>query len=418
MLKVYLYPDGKTKYLLKDTGEALVLDAGEQLQHCPDVSLRSRIEEKLPEAECIEIKKQLSVYPDLAHVHLTRACNLHCEHCYVEGLPTASLSLAAQAGGKNGFAIERSEGTMSFSEACYIVDTLAEIGVDTIAFGGGEISLVPYFSQLVEYTTQRGITPTYTTNGLLLDVVTAERCSAVSVSVDGIGDDYSISRGCKPGVWNQIEAHIKALAEVHPNVIANILVTRQNYRQLLHISKHLKQLGIKQFLFLRFKPEGRGRFRDKSLRPEEVRTVVRQLLTLSLRKEVRVLIDSCSMPYFRVANPPKEVLRRISLQMDGGCGAGCSFLCMDVDLSVKPCSFQSGPFLSLREHSFSECWEAAVAFSAAQRNGTPNTCANCGLYDLCGGGCPVLKKGEEEVDPLCLSACLLQAGTGRPNGRR
>ena len=380
MLKVYLYPDGKTKYLLKDTGEALMLNDGEQLQHCPDVSLRSRIEEKLPEAECIEIKKQLSSYPDLAHVHLTRACNLGCEHCYVEG-------------GK--------DGTMSFSEACYIVDTLAEIGVDTIAFGGGEVSLVPHFSQLVEHTTKRGIMPTYTTNGLELDIETAERCSAVSVSVDGIGDDYSIYRGCKPGVWNQIEANIKTLAEVHPNVIANILVTRQNYRQLFHISEHLKQLGIKQLLFLRFKPEGRGRSRDKSLRPEEVRTVVGQLLTLSLWKEVRVLVDSCSMPYFRVANPPKEALRRISLQMDGGCGAGCSFLCIDADLSVKPCSFQRGPFLSLREHSFPECWEAAVAFSAPQRNGTPNKCANCDLYELCGGGCPVLKKGAEEVDPLC-----------------
>lgn len=383
MLKVYLYPDGKTKYLLKDTGEALVLDAREQLQDCPDVSIRNRIEEKLPEAEFIKIKKQLSLYPDLAHVHLTRACNLRCEHCYVEG-------------GRDGM--------MLFSEACYIVDTLAEIGVDTIAFGGGEVSLVPYFSQLVEYTCKLSITPTYTTNGLLLDIETAKRCGAVSVSVDGIGDDYSIYRGCKEGVWNQIEANIKALADVHPNVIANVLVTRQNYRQIFHIFEHLRQLGVKQFLFLRFKPEGRGRLKDKSLRPQEVRTVVGQLLTLSLWKNVRVLIDSCSMPYFRVANLPKEALRRISLQLDNGCGAGRSFFCIDFDLSVKPCSFQSGPFLSLREHSFSECWKTAVAFSSTQRNFTPNKCADCGLYDLCGGGCPVLKK-PGETDPLCLSAC-------------
>jgi len=379
MLKVYLYPDGKTKYLLKDTGEALVLDAGEQLQHCPDISLRNRIEENLPDAEFLEIKKSLPLYPDLAHVHLTRKCNLRCEHCYVEG-------------GKGG--------TISFSEACYIVDTLSEIGVDTIAFGGGEVSLAPYFNQLVEYTTKRDITPTYTTNGLLLDIETAKKCGAVSVSVDGIGDDYSIYRGCKEGVWNQIEANIKALADVHPNVIANILMTSQNYRQIFQISIHLRQLGVKQFLFLRFKPEGRGRLKNKSLRPQEVKTVVGQLLTLSLWKDVKVLIDSCSIPYFRVANLPKEALRRISLQLDNGCGAGRSFLCIDFVLSVKPCSFQKRPFLSLREHSFSECFQAVAAFSAAQKNFIPNKCENCGLYDLCGGGCPVLGK-PGEADPLC-----------------
>ncbi|MFQ6044096.1 MAG: radical SAM protein [Candidatus Poribacteria bacterium] len=379
MLKVFLYPDGKTKYLLLDTGEALVLNSEERLQDCPDVSLRGRIEEKLPDAEFMEIKESLPLYPDLAHVHLTRECNLRCEHCYVEG-------------GKNG--------TMSFSEARYIVDALSEVGVDTIAFGGGEVSLVTYFSQLVEYTTRRGITPTYTTNGLLLDIETAKRCGAVSVSVDGVGDDYSINRGCKEDVWNQIEANIEALAGVHPNVIANILVTRQNYRKLFHIVTRLNQLGIKQFLFLRFKPEGRGRLKDKSLHQKEVRSVVGQLLTLSLWKNVRVLVDSCSMSYFRVANLPKEALRRISFQQDDGCGAGRSFLCIDFDLSVKPCSFQSGPFPSLREHSFSECWETVVAFSAKQRDFTSNKCINCGLYYLCGGGCPVLKE-QGEVDPLC-----------------
>lgn len=379
MLKVYLYPDGKTKYLLKDTGEALILNNGEKLQNCPDVSLRSRIEENLSEAEFMEIKKSLPLYPSLAHVHLTKECNLCCEHCYVEG-------------GK--------KGTMSFWEACYIVDTLAEVGVDIIAFGGGEVSLVPYFSQLVEYTVDSGITPTYTTNGLKLDIETAKRCGALSISVDGIGDDYSAYRGCKEGVWNQIEANIKVLADVHPNVIANILVTRQNYQKIFSISNFLKKLGIKQFLFLRFKPEGRGRTRDKSLRPEEVKTVVRQILIQSLLKDVKVLIDSCSMPYYRVANLSKDALRQISPQLDGDCGAGRTFMCIDNELSVKPCSFQSGPFLSLREHSFSECWKVTVNFSAAQRNFTSDKCANCELYDLCGGGCSVLRK-QGKIDPLC-----------------
>jgi radical SAM protein with 4Fe4S-binding SPASM domain len=122
--------------------------------------------------------------------NLTRACNLHCLHCY-----TSSRA-------------EPDPDELSTREALSVVDDLAALGIPVIIFSGGDPLLHPGLFEIAGRAADRGISISLSTNGTLIDetTVTAVKSAGfryVGVSVDGAG----------PAVNDRLRGHPGAFAE-------------------------------------------------------------------------------------------------------------------------------------------------------------------------------------------------------------
>jgi sulfatase maturation enzyme AslB (radical SAM superfamily) len=79
----------------------------------------------------------------------TRTCNLKCIHCYMDS------------------DAHKYQGELTTAEARHFIDDLAEFRVPVLLFSGGEPLIRPDFFELAEYTAEKGIRPTLSTNGTL-----------------------------------------------------------------------------------------------------------------------------------------------------------------------------------------------------------------------------------------------------------
>lgn len=87
--------------------------------------------------------------PPLVWLELTRRCNLHCDHCYIDGGKPRLNELS----------------TRQIEE---IIDELAEMGVWAVAVTGGEPTLHPDFVQLINRIHEKGMLVGIATNGTKL----------------------------------------------------------------------------------------------------------------------------------------------------------------------------------------------------------------------------------------------------------
>src|SRR5512136_588465 len=109
--------------------------------------------------------------PEIIGWEITNQCNLACKHCFT-------------AAGK------RAHGEMTTAECRTVIDAMANIGVVTIGWTGGEPLLRDDLEELIAYAAHKKIRSTVTTNAVLLDRNRAARLReagnrAVQISIDG-----------------------------------------------------------------------------------------------------------------------------------------------------------------------------------------------------------------------------------------
>jgi MoaA/NifB/PqqE/SkfB family radical SAM enzyme len=136
-----------------------------------------------------------------ANWEITRACNLHCIHCYNNSGNTLCEEL-------------------SLDEAKSIVDQLADFGVIRICIGGGEPLLRNDILELLDYITRRRIGIVLSTNGTLLTSDVIATLGALrprvnlKVSLDGANsethDRFRGARGCFEKAINSIRMLVNA----------------------------------------------------------------------------------------------------------------------------------------------------------------------------------------------------------------
>ena len=119
--------------------------------------------------------------------NITRTCNLQCVHCYNDsglGKPCNELTTVQAQG---------------------VIDDLAQFGVPSILFSGGEPLLRHDLFELIEYAVGKGLRTVISTNGTLIDTDQAREIkrlgvSYVGISLDGIGPDQRQVPGCFRGL--------------------------------------------------------------------------------------------------------------------------------------------------------------------------------------------------------------------------
>jgi radical SAM protein with 4Fe4S-binding SPASM domain len=151
------------------------------------------------------------------HVYLTRACNLRCPHCYMDGGAALAQELDAQ----------------SFLST---IREFHELGGRLVTLSGGEPLMRDDFFMIAEETVQIGCRCFLFTNGTSIqDRVQAERvaavCDAVQVSIDGASREMNDSiRG--RGTFDMALGAARLLNSAGARVRLGITVMRSNVRDI------------------------------------------------------------------------------------------------------------------------------------------------------------------------------------------
>ncbi|MDB5214991.1 MAG: Radical domain heme biosynthesis protein [Myxococcaceae bacterium] len=328
--------------------------------------------------------------PIEVHLAVTSRCAAGCEGCYLDARPDGIEPPAAT--------IERA------------LDALAEAGVFTVAFGGGEPTLRDDLGELARAARARGIAPVVTTSGLGLGprkLAQLASFAQVNVSYDGASEAYASVRGFDGA--GAAESAIAKLAAAGVTVGVNVVLTRDTFDQTKETIRRAASLGASEVQLLRYKPQGRARALDylaKRLSPEQAKGLAGLLRELAAEHEgrVRIRIDCALVPFLSadadIASRPEELARWGVL----GCEAGALLGATKVDGRVAPCSFTAPTELHVDDLAQGWASERGLAPYRDYAANPVEPCASCTLRAICKGGCKVVSEyasGEIGPDPEC-----------------
>lgn len=286
-----------------------------------------------------------------AHVAVTSKCGVGCEGCYLDAKP-------------NGRHVPRADLDAT-------IDAMADAGVFTVAFGGGEPILRDDLDSVANHARSRGLTPVVTTSGVGLTEERARRLRAF--------DQVNVSYDAEHAMHDAAERAIPMLVAAGVRVGVNVILTRATFATIDATLERARALGAIEAQLLRYKPAGRAARLDylaKRLSPEQVLALPEFLRAYSARADrLRLRIDCALVPFLSsdpeiLAHPEKLVRLGIF-----GCEAGNALAAVRVDGKTAPCSF--APDGSIEE------FRAYVAAPA-------EPCASCPLRPSCRGGCKVV----------------------------
>jgi radical SAM protein with 4Fe4S-binding SPASM domain len=324
------------------------------------------------------------------HVAVTSRCAAGCEGCYLDARPDG---------------IEP-----PLAEIARTFDALAEAGVFTVAFGGGEPTLRDDLGDLADAARKRGLSPVVTTSGLGLGerkIAHLRRFAQVNVSYDGAEDAYESVRGFDGSA--SAESAIARLVAAGVTVGVNVVLTRATFDKVATTLRRARELGAREAQLLRYKPAGRAKNLDylaRRLTPEQGRGLGPLLRSLaSSLPDLRVRIDCALVPFLsadpEIAGRPEELARWGVL----GCEAGAALAATRVDGTVLPCSFAEPTTLAATDIGGAG-WATDPSLQAyrAFPQAPPEPCASCSLAAVCRGGCKIVSRymdGAIGSDPEC-----------------
>jgi putative heme d1 biosynthesis radical SAM protein NirJ1 len=320
--------------------------------------------------------------------NVTRTCNLKCRHCYSES------------------DAKKYDGELSTGEAIRLIDDLSEFNVPVLLFSGGEPLIRPDFFDLAAHTAARGIRPTISTNGTLIDRSTAEDLKKIGVgyvgiSLDGIGEKNDFFRG-KKGAFDDALRGIRNCIDIGQRVGLRFTINRHNYSQLNDIFALIGEEKIPRVCFYHLVYSGRGSsMMNEDLSHGESRAAIELIMERTaefhrrgIYTEVLTVDNHCDAIYLYMKmkqdNPERAAEVLELLQRNGGNRTGIAIGEVDWYGDVHPDQFtRDHTFGNVRERKFGDIWtdlsHPILAGLKNRRALLRGRCAGCKWLELCNG---------------------------------
>ncbi len=322
--------------------------------------------------------------------NVTRSCNLNCVHCYTDSSNRTYT------------------GEMDTSEGMRFIDDLAEFGVPSLLFSGGEPLMRKDLLKLIEHATTRSIRPVISTNGTLIDRSAARAIKDagvvyVGISLDGMEENNDKFRGVK-GAFSRAMKGFEHCVAAGQRVGLRLTLTRRNYLDLDRIFDFIERESINRACFYHLVYSGRGKdlFAD-DLTHCESRSAMDTILDRTedyfrRGRDINILtVDNhCDGVYLylrlREKDPARAEEVRGLLEWNGG-GAnstGVGIGCVDFHGEVHPDQFwQDYSFGNVRERKFGEIWldesDSLMRGLKHKADMIKGRCRLCSYRDLCNG---------------------------------
>jgi len=350
-----------------------------------------------------------SFLPDTAVLELTYGCNHRCFFC---SCPWENPD--------GGFERRPEMDTEAWKGT---IGELCRLGIDKIAFTGGEPLLRDDLREIMAHAagcqsthvdTVHGVLRStqappklyLLSNGRLVDRALLRSCLALNVqlslSLPGL-ETYHEHTGS--GGADEILAVFSLARKMGLKAVANITVTRKNIDELEATISAALLAGAEQILLNRFMPGGRGlAYADLSPRPEDVRRML-GFAEATLSAAQRYGSTGAEIPRCVAESGDFRQLR-----IGHRCSAGTGFFVIDPSGYVRVCNHSQTrllPFARWLELKNDPYWRRFQ-----DKTYLPAMCFDCRLRDTCDGGCReaahIVNGAPDAVDPIW---------TGGPPGR-
>jgi len=322
--------------------------------------------------------------------NITRACNLRCVHCY------------------NDSGASKARNELSTDEAKVILDDLAQFGVPSVLFSGGEPLMRSDLFELIGYAGQRGLRTVISTNGTLITAEVAENIkqqgvSYVGISLDGVGQVNDTFRGIT-GAFDRAVQGIKNCQDVGVRVGLRLTLTARNVQDLEGLFDFLEAEDIERACFYHLVPSGRGQtIADEDLTHAQSREAVETILaTTKLFKEAGRKTDILTVDnhvdgvylYLKLLKEERgraaNVWKLLTWNGGGMYSSGVGIACIDFNGKVHPDQFWWHYDLGdVHERRFSEIWtdsdEPLLKGLRDRRAYIKGRCRLCKFFEACGG---------------------------------
>ncbi len=328
--------------------------------------------------------------------NITRQCNFHCIHCY------------ENAGKKD-------PDELTTSEIHQGIDKLADYGVTSLAFSGGEPTTHPDIVDFVKHGTKRGMFISLASNGYLfadenrVNEISDAGLKFIQISLDGLNPKTHDEFRQVPGSWEHAIKAIDNFNKTDVSVGISTTVTKHNIDEIPEMIKFLRKKDINWLMLYNFIPTGNGSdVREIDLSPQERFKLLEYIYEENGKDNMQIL--STAPQFADVAvhmnqnedneeeklipthfynakynNPAMEELSSFI----GGCGAGRFYMGMEPNGDLYPCVFlphDKQLKVGNIQEDLDKIWtENIVLEELRNKDILKGCCSNCDSKYICGG---------------------------------
>jgi radical SAM protein with 4Fe4S-binding SPASM domain len=304
--------------------------------------------------------------PSLISWNLTRACNLRCPHCYMDG-------------GR------KAENELSTDECLGLIDEMSSLGTEMLILTGGEPLLRKDIYDIARYASSLGIWVVMGTNGVLIsDAVVAKmiECGVqgVAISIDSIDPAKHDQFRGGPDAW---EHSVNALDICRANglqVLVQTTVMDMNYDEIQQLLAFAREKGAWSFNLYFLVQTGRGQ-QLNDLSPERTEAMLSDLVDWQDQYRPMLVRSKCAPQFKQIAYE-----RGLGGLESGGCMAGTGYCRITPQGDVTPCPYMTVVAGNVREQSLGEIWRtSSVLRELRDPEQLLGRCGRCEFKELCGG---------------------------------
>jgi radical SAM protein with 4Fe4S-binding SPASM domain len=309
---------------------------------------------------------------------ITYRCNNECEHCY-----------NARA---------RSYPELDTQSWKQIIDRCWDLGIPHLVFTGGEPTLRKDLPELIAYAEEKGMITGINTNGrrlkdpALLQKLVDAGLDHVQITLESSDANIHDEMVNAKNAWTETIAGIK-------NVVASDLYMMTN-TTMLSINQHtisdtldlLGEIGVPTVGLNALIYSGKGINVGTGLKEEKLG----DLLEIAKQK---TSANNQKLIWYT----PTEYCHFNPIQHDlgiKGCSAALYNMCIEPDGAILPCQSYYEPLGNMLLDDWDSIWNHELAVSLRDRHNLPEKCNHCDLVLECGGGCPLTRLAEKQLNPL------------------
>jgi len=298
------------------------------------------------------------------YIHMTRACNLGCKHCYVD-------------------AGEPQENELTTKEALELIDDFARLGGEQLIITGGE----PFLRREMLYEVLRkakeaGISKvSIETNGTMIFSKDVDMCKKydveLGVSLDGVVPETNDHIRGKGSFEKTIQT-IRMLVNAGVRVKIGMTLMKPNFKEAKEMIYLAKDLGVNSTSFTSVREIGRaGANKNLLLSLEEIYSTIVNVW----RKAREIGVSTQLEEQFKSL----EKLTKIDM-----CGVGTGLLLISPNGDVYPCNmfldYQEFKAGNIRKQRLEDIWKNSEVLKAFRHLSVLNVegCKDCDLKFVCG----------------------------------
>jgi len=306
---------------------------------------------------------------------LTYRCQNHCGHCYNEPRELKELTL---------------------DQWKHVITRTWELGIPHLIFTGGEPTECQWLPELVSWSERYGQVTGLVSNGRnlarpghLRDLV-ARGLDHVQITVLSSNEEVHDRLAGAKGAWKETVEGLRTALGEDLYVSTNTTIMRSNLDGVEDTMRFLISSGVKNIAFNGLIRSGKG-VNAEGISYQELATALDSLKQIATENSVK-LIWYTPTPYHEL-NP---INHGLGIKQCTACSLN---MAVEPDGTVLPCQSYYEPLGNILTDDWKNIWEHDLCKRIRNREYLDGDCVDCGMKEVCGGGCPL---SREHGDYICL----------------